>query len=282
MRRRLSQVKLCSLTAASWSKGEIMGVFENSFVGKVIAITGAGSGMGAATARLAAADGATVISLDLPTSAGEAVAEKIRDAGGKALFIACDVKEESQVSAAFEQIQSTFGGLHGLVNIAGANRKGQISALNIDDWDLVMAVNVRGTMLTIKHAVPLLRSSEGGVIVNMASVSGLIGSDGYAAYHTSKGAIISLTRSLAEELAPDNIRVVAVAPGWVDTPFTNDAVDASPDPAGLRAYANSMHALGRMAQPEEIAQAILWLLTDRASFVTASTLLVDGGFMVKR
>ncbi|MDZ4765144.1 MAG: SDR family NAD(P)-dependent oxidoreductase [Chloroflexota bacterium] len=257
-------------------------MFENSFAGKVIAVTGAASGMGAATARLAAADGASVVILDLPATAGEAVAAQIRDAGGTALFIACDVKEENQVSAAFDHIRSAFGTLHGLVNVAGANRKGQITTLDLDDWDLVMAVNVRGTMLTIKYAVPLLRHAGGGVIVNMASVSGMIGSDGYAAYHTSKGAIISLTRSLAEELAPDHIRVTAVAPGWVDTPFTNNAVDASPDPAGLRAQANRMHALGRMAQPDEVAQAILWLLTDKASFVTASTLLVDGGFMVKR
>lgn len=259
-----------------------MGLFENSFAGKVIAITGAASGMGAATARLAAADGASVVILDLPASQGAEVAERILNVGGSAQFIACDVKEESAVRAAFGQIGATFGKLDGLVNIAGANRKGYIKTLDTDDWDLVMAVNVRGTMLTIKYAIPLLRNAGGGAIVNMASVSGLIGSDGYAAYHTSKGAIISLTRSLAEELAPDHIRVTAVAPGWVDTPFTNDAVDASPDPAGLRAYANAMHALGRMAQPEEVAQAILWLLTDKASFVTASTLLVDGGFMVKR
>ena len=257
-------------------------MFENSFAGKVIAITGAGSGMGAATARLAATDGAAVVVIDLPTSAGETVAGHIRDTGGTALFIACDVKEDKQVSAAFEQIRSTFGALYGLANIAGTNRKGHITTLDIDDWDWVIAVNVRGTMLTVKYAVPLLRASGGGAIVNMASVSGLIGSDGYAAYHTSKGAIISLTRSLAEELAPDHIRVTAVAPGWVDTPFTNDALDAAPDPAELRAHANTLHALGRMARPEEVAQAILWLLTDKASFVTASTLLVDGGFMVKR
>jgi NAD(P)-dependent dehydrogenase (short-subunit alcohol dehydrogenase family) len=258
-----------------------MSLFDNAFAGKTIAITGGGSGMGAATARLAAADGASVVVLDLPTSQGEAIAGAIRAAGGVARFIACDVKEETDVRAAFEAIGAT-GALHGLVNVAGANRKGHLRSLDCNDWDLVMAVNVRGTMLTIKHAVPLLRRAGGGVIVNMASVSGLIGSDGYAAYHTSKCAIISLTRSLAEELAPDQIRVTAVAPGWVDTPFTNDAVDASPDPAGLRAQANAMHALGRMAQPQEVAQAILWLMTDKASFVTASTLLVDGGFMVKR
>jgi NAD(P)-dependent dehydrogenase (short-subunit alcohol dehydrogenase family) len=219
-----------------------------------------------------------VILIDLPTSSGQATAAQIAASGAMARFIACDVKEEEQVRAAFAPLE----GIHGLVNIAGVNLNARLRDLQVDDWDVVMAVNVRGTMLAIKHAIPLLRSMGGGAIVNMASVSGLIGSDGYAAYHTSKGAIISLTRALSEELAPDGIRVTAVAPGWVDTPFTDAGIAQAADPAALRARASQMHALGRMAQPEEVAQAILWLLSDQASFVTASTLLVDGGFMVQR
>lgn len=254
----------------------------SSLQNKVIFITGAASGMGAAVARLAAAEGARVVIGDLPTQNGEQVATEIRAQGGKAIALACDVGNETQVQTAFVTTAQQFGALHGLVNIAGVNRKGRITEMSAEDWDWVMAINVRGTMVACKYAIPLLRQSGGGAIVNMASVSGSIGSDGYAAYHTSKGAIMSFTRSLSEEVAADRIRVNAVAPGWVDTPFTNAALALAPDPEGLRAQANAMHALGRMAQPQEVANAILWLLSDEASFVTATTLLVDGGFMIKK
>lgn len=245
-----------------------------------VCITGGASGMGAALARLCSADGAPVAILDLPTSSGMALVEEI--GAERALFINCDVAEEDQVRAAFGQIEAHFGGLYGLANFAGTNHRARIIDMQLADWNRVLAVNVRGMFLTMKYAFPLMRRFGSGAVVNMASVSGMIGSDGYAAYHTSKGAVMALTRSVSQEGARDGIRVNAVAPGWVDTPFTDAALAQIPDGEAVRAAAGSYHALGRMGQPDEIAAAALWLLTDEASFVTAETLFVDGGFMIKR
>lgn len=136
--------------------------------------------------------------------------------------------------------------------------------------------------LACKHVVPLLREAGGGSIVNLSSVSAYTGADGYAAYHASKGAVLSLTRALALELAPDDIRVNAVCPGWVDTAFSEAVFDDGEDPASLRERAHAAQALGRMATPADVACAILFLVSDESSFVTGAPLFVDGGFMVKK
>jgi NAD(P)-dependent dehydrogenase (short-subunit alcohol dehydrogenase family) len=250
------------------------------FKGKVALVTGAARGMGAATAQLFAAHGAVVVLADVLD--GSLVVEDIARQGGKALYIPCDVKDEAQVAAAMQQTRDAHGRLDVLVNVAGINRKYRLEEMPVEEWDIMMAINVRGMFLTIKHAVPLLRESGGGSIVNMSSVSALIGAVDYAAYHTTKGAVLSLTRAAAQELAPDNIRVNAICPGWVDTPFTDEALAKTDDPDRIRASAKDFHMLGRMAQPEEIAQAALFLASDQASFITAESLFVDGGFMAKR
>lgn len=254
----------------------------NTLAGKAALVTGAARGIGAAIARLFAAEGAAVALLDLPGTTGGQVASEIVSSGGQALFIPTDVKEESQVSAAVQQIRETFGRLNIVVNAAAINRKTRIEAITVEEWDLIMAVNVRGTFLTIKHAVPLMRESGGGAIVNLSSVSAFIGSDGYAAYHATKGAVLSLARGLALELAQWNIRVNALCPGWVDTPFSNEALTVESDPDAARAAANASHVLGRMARPEEIAQAALFLVSDAGSFVLGESLVIDGGFMIKK
>ncbi len=255
-----------------------MGLLDN----RPVAITGGGRGMGAAMSRACAREGAPVVVLDMPNGEGQAVADELSGNGGQARFIATDVSDETQVSAAFATIQAEFGALYGLCNVAGINHQAKVIDMDLEDWNRMMAVNVRGMVLTMKHALPLMRTHGSGAVVNMASVSGMIGSVGYAAYHTTKGAVMALTRSVSQEFAESNIRVNAVAPGWVNTRFTDDALARTDDPQGIRAQAGSFHALGRMAEPEEVAEAAVFLLSDDASFITAETLFVDGGFMIKR
>jgi NAD(P)-dependent dehydrogenase (short-subunit alcohol dehydrogenase family) len=252
------------------------------FTGKTAVVTGAGGAIGAATARMLAAQGAAVALLDLSTSKAGQIADEIMETGVKARFFPCNVKEEADVQAALEGTSGELGVPSMLVTVAAVNITGRIDELRVEDWDEMMAVNVRGVFLPIKHCVPFMKALGGGAIVNMSSVSAFIGANGGAPYHTTKGAVLSMTRALAQELASFHIRVNAVCPGWVDTPFTDAYIERQPDPGALRAYANGLHALGRMARPEEVAEAVCWLLSDRASFSTGTELFVDGGFMIKR
>ena len=226
-----------------------------------VAITGGAGGIGAATAELVRRAGAEPVSIDLtPNPSCES-------------HIA-DVSDESAMARVFGAI----GPVSGLVCIAGTNARGRVEDLSWEEWRRVMAVNVRGTMLAMKHA----NLSDGAGIVLTSSVSAHIGCDGYTAYHTSKGAVLGLMRATSGELAPRGIRVNAVSPGWVDTGFTDRALAELPDGEAIRARAGEAHILGRMAAPAEIAEAILFLLSDDASFVTGTELVVDGGFLRKR
>jgi NAD(P)-dependent dehydrogenase (short-subunit alcohol dehydrogenase family) len=249
------------------------------FDGKTALITGAGGAIGSATARLLVERGARVALLDLPTSKAVDLAEQL---GAAARFIAADVKDEDSMRDAVMQTVERLGRPTLLVTVAAINLTGAVDTLAVEDWDMMMAVNVRGVFLPIKHVVPHMKALGGGAIVNMCSVSAFVGSTGGSPYHTTKGAVLSMTRSLAQELASHHIRINAVCPGWVDTPFTDAYINAQPDPAALRGYANGLHALDRMARPDEVAEAACWLLSDRASFTTGSELFVDGGYMIKR
>jgi NAD(P)-dependent dehydrogenase (short-subunit alcohol dehydrogenase family) len=234
------------------------------FAGRRALVTGAGSGIGEAVARGLHAEGAEVVLAD---AVGERVEGVAAELGERAEPRALDVRDEAAVAAAVE-------GLDVLANIAGVGSTTNAPDTPVEVWDDVFAVNARGTFLCCKHAIPSMIERGGGAIVNMASVAGLVGLPNRAAYCASKGAVISLTRALAIDHVRDGIRVNAVCPGTVDSPWVRRLVeDVGESLDALRAR----QPMGRLGTTDEIAQAVLYLASDAAAFVTGSALVIDGG-----
>lgn len=231
---------------------------------KTIVVTGGAGGMGAATVALARARGLRTVSLDL------------RANPGADLSIDLDVTDEAALADALHRA----GPLSGLVCLAGTTAPGRVTDLPLAEWRRVMRVNVGHMMLALKHAGASLQDGAG--VVLMSSVSAHIGTVGSVAYHTSKGAVLGLMRAASGGFASRGIRVNAVSPGWVETTFTDRALAALPDGEDVRRRAAAAHIAGRMARPEEMAEAILFMLSDRVSFITGTELVVDGGFLRKR
>ncbi|MFT7648886.1 MAG: NAD(P)-dependent dehydrogenase (short-subunit alcohol dehydrogenase family) [Candidatus Poriferisodalaceae bacterium] len=249
--------------------GSMMGLLEN----KIAIVTGAGSGIGAASALRFAAEGAAVAVADVRLRKAEETATAINNAGGVAIAVEVDVSDASAVEAMMNTTVERFGRLDVLFNNAGTLRPGSAVELSVEDWDLVMAVNVRSVFLGAKYAVPLMEANGGGSIVNTASISGLHGDGGAVVYAASKAAVINLTRALSTDHARDGIRVNAICPGTIETPPVQRMMA---DPASLEVNLRA-HAIGRLGQPSEIANAAVWLASDEASFVTGEAIVVDGG-----
>jgi NAD(P)-dependent dehydrogenase (short-subunit alcohol dehydrogenase family) len=249
---------------------------------QVALITGGAGGIGSAIARLFAAEGAAVVVADRSADDAGRLAVEITAAGGRTHAVQLDVTDSASVRRVVGDTVQQFGALTCLVNAAAILRTGHIDEMDEKAWSDLLAVNVTGTFLCTKYAVPALKAAGGGSIINLSSVSAFIGSNDGFAYTVTKGAVLSFTFGIAQELAPFGIRVNALCPGWVDGGFTHQAMQTHPDPDQLRAQANSLHALGRMARPDEVAQAALFLASGAASFVTGTPLFVDGGYMIKR
>lgn len=233
-----------------------------------VVITGSAGGMGGAIADLFHAKGFTVIGLDLQPS-------KSADHS----FIG-NVYDEKVWQEIVRCIESNNLEVSSLINIAGRNYFDKIEDARLDQWRDMFDVNVLGMVMGIKHIAPFLKKTHNATIVNMSSISAHIGSVGYAAYVATKGAVDSLTKSLALELAPE-VRVNAVAPGWIETPFTVEGLNLADDPAAYRKNVEKMHALKRVGTAGEIASVIFFLTSEASSFVTGSILTADGGYLIK-
>jgi NAD(P)-dependent dehydrogenase (short-subunit alcohol dehydrogenase family) len=237
--------------------------------GKVVLVTGAGSGIGLATARRLAADGAQV------TAGLAAEEERAASAGLDGQIL--DVRAAADWHRVLGGIVAAKGGLDGLVNSAGVHRLGSAEATTAESWDAVMSVNLWGSFLGCSKAIPLLRARGGGAIVNLASIAGIRGVTGQAAYCASKGGVHAMTMALAADHVRDGIRVNCVCPGATATPMIEQIVAAAPDPARMRAEIAARQPIGRMATAEEVAAVIAFLLGEDAGFVTGIALPVDGG-----
>jgi NAD(P)-dependent dehydrogenase (short-subunit alcohol dehydrogenase family) len=244
---------------------------------KVALITGGASGIGRATALLFASSGAAVSIVDLDEAGGTAVAREITGAGGRALFVDADVSSAADCRRVVERTTAALGGLDILFNNAGIIRRASVLDTSEEEWDRVMGVNVKSIFLMSKYAIPVMMAAGGGVIINTASGWGLAGGQNAAPYCASKGAVVLLTKAMALDHGPQNIRVNCVCPGDTDTPMLRSEAEQLGEPIERFIAEGSERALGRIARPEDIAQAALYLASDASSAVTGISLVVDGG-----
>ncbi len=245
--------------------------------GKVAIVTGAASGIGAASARLFAAEGAKVGICDLPGTGIESVADEITSAGGEALGMPADVADPDQVETFIAAVAERFSGIDVLFSNAGIGGKGNAPEMDPDEFQRVLSVNLAGGFLCSKFAIPHMRTAGGGSIIFTASELALVGSRRNLAYTASKAGLIGMARSMALDHGPDNIRVNVLCPGAVDTPMLRRSIVHHENPDAYKQMIVSEITLGRIGRPDEIARTALFLASDDSSFMTGSTVVVDGG-----
>jgi 3-oxoacyl-[acyl-carrier protein] reductase len=248
------------------------------FRDRVVIVTGAGSGFGEAIAKQFAAEGAKVLVADVNEGNGERVASAIENAGGQALFVRTDVSRSGEVKAMVDTAVAKLGGLDVLVNNAGfSHPMAALWDVPEKDYDRVFAVNAKGVFLGCKYAVPVMKERGGGVIVNTASIGAVAPRPGVTPYNATKGAVVTMTRGLAVEVAPMKIRVNAVNPVAAETGFIKTAIGLDRLTDDLRRQLTATIPMGRLSEPRDVANAVLFLASDEASFLTGVCLDVDGG-----
>ncbi|MBI3909505.1 MAG: SDR family oxidoreductase [Armatimonadetes bacterium] len=242
-------------------------------------ISGAASGMGEATACLFAREGAAVALIDIQAENGRRIAEQIRTGGGRASFIECDVTREAPVRSSIEQTVEQFGGLQILVNCAGIVQVKLLHEVTEEEWDYLMAVNVKSIFFSAKHGIAHLRQNRRSYVVNVGSIGSFIGQSSTPAYITSKGAVLQLSRSIALDYAADGVRCNCVCPGITDTPLLREHLNKSPDPEATLEQRLRRVPMGIPLTPHDIAKAILYLSCEDSAGVTGTSLVVDGGYI---
>jgi NAD(P)-dependent dehydrogenase (short-subunit alcohol dehydrogenase family) len=249
--------------------------------GKVALVTGGASGIGRATALTFAREGAKLIIADMNDEGGQQTAHMIIEKGGEATFVKTDVSKAVEVQALISKAVETYGRLdcaHNNAGIAGRIRA-PLHECPEDVWDQVLAINLKGVWLCMKHEILQMLHQGSGAIVNTASIMGLVGSwSGTSAYNASKHGVVGLTKTASLEYARAGLRVNAVCPGYIRTPLIDQALLSRP---AMEAQIIARHPVGRMGKPEEIAEAVVWLCSDAASFVTGHTMTVDGGYVAQ-
>ena len=252
-----------------------------SFENKVALVTGAASGLGLATARAFAEAGAAVVLADWSKSEVQAAAEGLADKGHKTLAVACDVSDDAQVEAMVKKTVAAFGRLDAAYNNAGIqNELAETADVTREDYDRVMAVNLRGVWSSMKFELQVMREQGSGAIVNCSSLGGLVGGNQRGTYHAAKHGVIGFTKSAALEYATRGIRVNAVCPGLIRTPMA-DKMEAEGQGEAIRSMRETFVPMQREGRPEEIANVVLFLCSDLASYVTGQSISVDGGYVMR-
>ena len=247
---------------------------EQLFPGKVALVTGAGSGIGEATARLYAAEGAKVIVSDINEKGGNGVVEAIRKAGGEAQFVKCDVSRPAECEQLVKATLEHYGRLDLACNNAGiGGEQNPIADMSVEGFDKVIAVNLASVFYCMKYQIPAMLQNGGGAIVNRASILGQVGFAQSAGYVAAKHGVVGLTKNAGIEYSAQGIRVNAVGPGFIDTPLLSQV------PAEIKAALVSKHPIGRLGTSEEVAELVIWLSSHKASFVTGAYYPVDGAYL---
>jgi NAD(P)-dependent dehydrogenase (short-subunit alcohol dehydrogenase family) len=248
--------------------------------GKVVIVTGGGSGMGEASSKLFAQEGAKVVAADINEVTGKKTVDVIKAVGNEAIFVKCDIAKPEDAENLAKTAVKTYGKIDGLYNNAGINPVADVLETSLELWNKTMDVNLKGMFLVSKAVVPEMRKNKGGSIVNTSSGDFTQSWFREVAYVASKGGVVGLTRAMAVDLARENIRVNVLLPGTIVTPLTIKAAEDMGDKETMMKHMTSTHPIDRLGQPEEVAKVALFLLSDDASFVTGASIAVDGGYSI--
>ena len=249
---------------------------------KIAIVTGAASGIGQATAILFAKEGAKVIATDVNDEGGKETVRQITEQGGVGKYYHLDVSQESEVADVFQKVIDEFGRIDVLFNnagIAGINKP--TDELSEEEWNQVLDVNLKGVFLCEKYALKYMKKQKSGSIINNSSIYGIVGAPDVPPYHASKGGVRLLTKTDALIYAKYGIRVNSVHPGFIWTPMVENFLKTTPDPEATRKYIDSLHPLGHIGEPNDIAYGVLYLASDEAKFVTGTELIIDGGYTAR-